>query len=84
MNVKMDIYDLVMGASVWSGSLSDYKSVESTYTKERDNALLAIVKVATRTDDSMDQKYPYPEAPKNTDLASAIFRGFAKNFPKPD
>jgi hypothetical protein len=84
VTVKMDIYDLAMGLSVWSGSLSDRATRTSSYSVQKDGLVMSIVKVAHNVNETADQKYPYPEAAKTSEILSSIFRGFAKNLPKAD
>jgi hypothetical protein len=82
MAVTMEIFDLKEGKRVWSGSITKDKVNKNEYQEQKDGALVAVIKIATKTTETEDQKYPYPEPPADTELLEEILQGFATNMPK--
>lgn len=82
---SINIYDLKLRNSAFSGSLSDKKSNSNEYQDKKQNLIDGIVSVVQAVNGTTpEEEHPAPSAPSFDEMSRTMFSGFAKNFPKKD
>ncbi|MDM8523104.1 hypothetical protein QUF80_07010 [Desulfococcaceae bacterium HSG8] len=82
VSATMNIYDLQQKYIVWSGTVTQKKTRETEYEEQKDDAIIGIIKAATKTQTSDDDLYLYPQPPRSNEVVAMVFRGFAENMPE--
>ncbi len=82
VDVNFTVIDLVDKNVAWSGMISKSKYKSLKYEKE--NGLVSLVKAIAGSDETTNDKYPYPKAPKLSMVLDMAFEGFAENLPEED
>lgn len=84
VSASLHIYDLKAGDVAFTGTVSKSASDSRSYEKEKDLALVSVIKAikGDETTHGEDQKYPFPPAPDTTKVLAKIFAGFGENLPE--
>jgi len=80
MSASMVVYDLNDKTMAWEGNHEVGLTETRTVEREKNSALVDVVKSVTKT----QQQFTYPDPPRPGKVFTAILEAFYKNFPQED